>query len=239
MLPINCDIGERGADHPVDTELMALIDIASVACGGHAGDLRSVEAFRTRAESRGITVAAHLAYPDRENFGRRSITISPSTLLESLSRQYALMADVTMVKFHGALYNDSCRRIELAESLARWLAETACTTVITAPFSALAWACAGAGITVITEAFAERRYQLDTDGRTISLVSRERSWANIHDLEQAFGQARQIAVSHTVDAVIEADGKIVSYRTVPLQAQTICIHSDSRIAVDLARELRK
>lgn len=239
MLPINCDIGERGADHPVDTELMSLIDIASVACGGHAGDLLSVEAFRARAEIRGIPVAAHLSYPDTANFGRKSIAIAPSALLESLSLQYALMADVTMVKFHGALYNDSCRRIELAEALARWLAETACTTVITAPFSALDRACAGVGIAVMTEAFAERRYHLDADGRTLSLVSRERSWASIDDLDQALAQARQIALCNTVDAVVEADGRIVSTRTVALHAQTICIHSDSRIAVDLARELKK
>ncbi len=238
MLPINCDIGERGADHPVDLQLMAWIDIASVACGGHAGDNRSVEAFRGRAEKRGIAVAAHLSYPDRENFGRRSIEIPWAELLESLHRQYALMADVTMVKFHGALYNDSCRHEDLAETLAGWLTETACTTVITAPASTLAQACARAGIAVFTEGFAERRYRLDTEDGSLSLVSRERSWASIHDLQEALGQARRIAGSHTVEAVVEADGRIVETRTAPLPAQTICIHSDSPIALDLARELK-
>lgn len=38
MLKINCDMGERGQAHPVDDQLMAMIDIANIACGGHAGD---------------------------------------------------------------------------------------------------------------------------------------------------------------------------------------------------------
>ncbi len=38
MISINCDIGERGPDHPVDIELMSYIQIINLACGSHAGD---------------------------------------------------------------------------------------------------------------------------------------------------------------------------------------------------------
>ena len=75
-MKVNCDIGERGADHPVDRQLMELIDIANIACGGHAGDETSIHAFCQLAEQHGVTVTAHLSYPDRENFGRRSLDIS-------------------------------------------------------------------------------------------------------------------------------------------------------------------
>ena len=61
---INCDIGERGADHPQDRELMAYIHIANIACGGHAGDETSIEAFRALAEKHEVEVSAHLSYPD-------------------------------------------------------------------------------------------------------------------------------------------------------------------------------
>ena len=37
-MKINCDIGERGIDNLTDLALMKLIDIANIACGGHAGD---------------------------------------------------------------------------------------------------------------------------------------------------------------------------------------------------------
>ncbi len=239
MIPINCDIGERGPNHPVDLKLMELIDIASIACGGHAGDVTSVKAFRSLAEGRGIGVAAHLSYPDREHFGRRSITITDGELLQSLTSQYEMMPDVNMVKFHGALYNDSCRREDLAQVLAEWLSRTACATVITAPASALATACASVGITVMTEAFAERRYQLDPHWNTLSLVKRERSWASFHDVEEALTQARHIIENGKVTAVVEENGCVISTTTVLLKAQTLCIHSDSEIALDLARELSR
>lgn len=239
MIPINCDIGERGSDHPLDLELMGFIDIANIACGGHAGDAGSVRVFRSLAERGDIAVAAHLSYPDREYFGRKSIAIEAAELLESLTVQYEMMPDVQLVKFHGALYNDSCARTDLAETLSRWLSGTACRTVITAPASALAMACDHVGIAVLAEAFAERRYQFDPSGGTLSLVSRQRSWASIHNLEEALRQARQITETGEVTAVVEADGTVVSTRTVPLKARTLCIHSDSEIALDLARELRR
>ncbi|MBE0665952.1 MAG: LamB/YcsF family protein, partial [Candidatus Aminicenantes bacterium] len=60
MMRINCDIGERGHDHPVDRRLMEVIHIANLACGGHAGNSASVQAFRALAEENGVELAAHL-----------------------------------------------------------------------------------------------------------------------------------------------------------------------------------
>ena len=113
-MKINCDIGERG-EHPVDLELMELIDIANIACGGHAGDLKTVNLFRKLAEDHGVSISAHLSYPDKENFGRKSLDISASDLKKSLSEQYSLLDDVKTVKLHGALYNDCWLNEELAE----------------------------------------------------------------------------------------------------------------------------
>ena len=39
---INCDIGERGVAHSIDDKLMSMIDIANIACGGHAGNKESI-----------------------------------------------------------------------------------------------------------------------------------------------------------------------------------------------------
>jgi len=99
-----------------------------------------------------VTVTAHLSYPDRENFGRKSMDISPSRLRTSLAEQHALLPEIRTVKFHGALYNESCRRDDLAAVLTDWLLRAGITAVVTMPDSALARTCTQAGITVLAEA---------------------------------------------------------------------------------------
>ena len=81
---INCDIGERGSQHPTDLELMNHIGMANIACGGHAGDEESIAVFSRIAKEKGLQIAAHLAYPDRLNFGRVSMTIAVKELLAGL-----------------------------------------------------------------------------------------------------------------------------------------------------------
>lgn len=234
---VNCDIGERGPDHATDLELIRWIDIANLACGGHAGDRESVAAFQRLSTKLGVVVSAHLSYPDRENFGRTRIDIPVPELLESLSTQYALLSETETVKFHGALYNESCRNAELAHVLAEWLAGTRCARVITQPGSALALACRDAGITVIAEAFAERRYHLDTRSGVVSLVPRDRAYANIYEVAEAVRQVEGIIRRGEVPVVVD-EGETHSQHA-RLRAETICLHSDSVIAIPLARELSR
>lgn len=236
---LNCDIGERGAHHPVDCALIDHIGMANLACGGHAGDPATIAAFRHRAAERGIAVSAHLSYPDREHFGRRTLTIPWKALAASLEEQYRHLPDVPAVKFHGALYNDSCRDEVLAERLAQWLRATWCTTVITMPNSALAKACGAAGVAVLREAFAERRYVRDGETGLLSLMRREFPEASIHTLEEAVDHARNI-ILHRQVTVVEHPGDPESpTRTVAMEADTLCIHSDSPIALELAVHLRR
>ncbi len=67
---LNCDIGERGADHSIDDELMSYIDMANIATGGHAGDLISMHHYIDMAIKHDVTICAHIGYPDVPNFGR-------------------------------------------------------------------------------------------------------------------------------------------------------------------------
>jgi len=139
---INCDIGERGPDHPVDRRLMEVVHLASLACGGHAGDAGSVKVFRALAEKNGVRLAAHLSYPDRPNFGRKAMTISGPALLASLEEQLGLLPGVRRVKFHGALYNEASRDAVLAKTLARWLKRAGIREIL-APAGAEITRCAG------------------------------------------------------------------------------------------------
>jgi len=237
-MKINCDIGERGSEHPVDRALMEYIDIANIACGGHAGDENSIKAFRMLAEKFGVDISAHLSYPDRENFGRRTMDLEKESLLKSLDDQYLLMNDVKIVKFHGALYNDCAGNRQLASLLAGWLEKQGITRVITQYDSELALACESLGMNVIAEAFAERRYAVNPETGKLALVSRTKEYASIHSLKEALDHSLEIFTRQKVSAYRESASGIMREEA-PLKAETICIHSDSEIALDLAAALKE
>lgn len=237
MITVNCDIGERGADHPIDIELMKYIRVANIACGGHAGDKASVEAFLERAKKRGVKVTAHLSYPDRANFGRKTMSIPEKELIKSLDSQYAMMPQVKTVKFHGALYNDANVDTKLAKLLIDWMSERGIKEVVTLSDSELAAEAREAGLKVIPEAYAERNFAYNPEKKQLTLVNRTKDYASITDLDAAVKHAMRIAKEGKVATYVEgAEGKITRI-DVPIRTETICIHSDSEIALELAKRL--
>jgi UPF0271 protein len=238
MILLNADIGERGPSHPLDCDLMDYIDIANIACGGHAGNRESIAAFASLAEERGVRIAAHLSYPDREGFGRRTVTLSLEQLLHSLDEQLALMPETRVVKFNGALYHDSGRDEPLAAGLCEWLRDKKVDSVIVQQGFKLADCCITRGIKVLTEGFAERRYVLSAAGGRLSLVDRRRPEASITDLEEAVKQVRTIVEEGKVTAFTE-ESSLREVKMIDIEADTICIHSDSGIALELARAARE
>jgi UPF0271 protein len=239
MIKINCDIGEREKDHPVDLALMDHIHIANIACGGHAGDEETVHAFRTLAEKKRVAVSAHLSYPDRENFGRVSRVMDLEELIGSLDRQIALMPGVTLVKFHGGLYHDSCDRPELARNLAAWLKGKKIETVIAPHASEIRKACEDKGIDVLFEAFAERRYRFDPKTSRLGLMERTRAHSSIHVADEALRQCLVLIRYGFVEAYVDNGREEGETRKVTLPCKTLCIHSDSPIALELAENLGK
>lgn len=234
---LNCDIGERGTCHPVDLALMDYIQMANIACGGHAGDAGSAAFFMNLARGKGVAVAAHLSYPDRAGFGRCSMSISPAGLFAALDSQLELIPGTKTVKFHGALYNDAVVDENLAGLLARWAKKQGIDRVVTMPDSALAGACGKEKITVIREAFVERRYTCDLPAGPLRLVDRSREWASIADCDEAIEQALKIVRESRVD--VYPDGRARALRACErtLVVDTVCIHSDSPLSLDLARRL--
>ena len=106
MLLINCDLGERGTANKIDDQILKHIDIANIACGGHAGNQESVKYYTNLCNQHNIKITAHISYPDTENFGRKVMQISDTDLLKSFDKQFSLFDDVRAIKPHGALYNE-------------------------------------------------------------------------------------------------------------------------------------
>ncbi len=229
---VNCDIGERGPHHEEDRQLMELVQIANIACDGHAGDRESVEAFRDLAVKRGVAVSAHVSYPDRPNFGRESMKLPAAELLAALDAQLGLLPGVKLVKFHGALYNDACRDAALAATLAAWLKERGVVTLLAPNDSEIAAAARRSGVVVLREAFVDRRYAWDEMAAALGLAPRKAGGV-ITDIEEALAQAAGIVGRGRVNV----SGDPASPVWKEIKADTLCIHSDSPIAVDLARRL--
>lgn len=218
-----------GEGSPGEDEIWPLINSANVACGGHYGDSKSMAFAAARAREYGVRIGAHPSYPDRENFGRRSITIAPPTLHASLVAQINALravADVEFVKPHGALYNDAHRDAILAGLIVEAIRAADDSLAIVCPAnSKMAFAAHAAGVRVIREAFADRRY--NPDG---SLVSRSEP-DSLLTVEEAAEQAATLAAT---GEVIARDGSRIA---VPFD--TICIHADMENAVERVRAIRR
>jgi UPF0271 protein len=229
---INCDIGERGPLHAEDRLLMELVQIANIACDGHAGDSESVAAFRALAVKHGVAVSAHLSYPDKPNFGRETMRLPEPELLAALDAQLSLLPGAKMVKFHGALYNDACRDAALAATLAGWLKDRGIATLLAPNDSEIAAAARRHSIAVLREAFVDRRYGWDDKAGALCLAPRKAGGV-IKDLGEALAQAAEIVGRGRVN--VSGDPARPVWRDI--KADTLCIHSDSPIALDLAGRL--
>lgn len=210
---LNLDAGERDDE---TEELWAPCDLLAIACGGHAGDERSMARVVAYCARRGRpAIGAHPSYPDREGFGRRTIEIGPQALRDSVAAQCASLAKVAAahgarvqyVKPHGALYH---RVMDDEEQAAAVLAGSGDLPVLGMPGAFLTLA-AAAGRPVFHEGFPDRGYT--PDGR---LLPRSEPGALVATADEVVAQA--LTLAGTVDS--------------------LCLHGDSPGAVAHATAVR-
>lgn len=236
MIDLSCDLGEGSTDEEIEVELQLwpLVSSANIACGGHAGDQDSMERAAEFARRFGVIPGAHPSYPDREHFGRRSMSIEPKRLQSSIAYQIERLAAVferaglslAHVKPHGALYNDAHNDRGLAETVVDAIYSVdARLRMVASPYSMLIVAARSKGIEVTEEAFADRRYRPDG-----SLLPRNEAGALLEDFGVAAAQALQLA---TLGTVVAAGGGVTS-----IPFRTICVHGDMPGAVGRVQRIR-
>jgi UPF0271 protein len=222
VIDLSADLGEGSPD---EDEIWPLITSANVACGGHIGDEHSMREAARRAQQHGVRFGAHPSYPDRENFGRKTISIAPDALRASLIAQIAALnafAKVEHIKPHGALYNDAHKDRALADVIVSALDPS--IALVAPDHSQMAAAARAAGIRVIREAFADRRYEPDG-----SLTPRNIPGSTL-TVEEAAAQATLLAHDH---AVLTRDGTRIL-----LHFDTLCLHADMPHAAQRLRAIR-
>ncbi len=236
-IDLNADVGESyGAwTMGADALLMPSITSANVACGAHAGDPLTMARTVALALEHGVVIGAHPGYPDRDGFGRRELPMEPDELEASLVAQLGAFsaicraqgAQLTHVKPHGALYHRAARDSDLAAIIAQAIALVSGELVLVGLVgSAMLEAGRAAGLTVASEAFADRTYEADG-----TLRSRRLPGALVTDPTHAASQALSIA----------RDGRVTldDGSTIEVRADTICIHGDTPDAPLIAASVRQ
>jgi len=183
----------------------------------------------------GVAVGAHPGYEDRDNFGRVELQLTPDEIRDSVCQQLislALVAGkcgarVVHVKPHGALYNQAAKDAAIARAIAAGV--RLCTNgviMVGLAGSVMLDEFRAAGFRVAAEAFADRRYEKDG-----TLRARKFRDALLDAPEQAAEQAVRIVEGQ---GVLTREGTVV-----PVEAQTICIHSDTPGAEWIAEAVRR
>ena len=233
---LNADVGESFGRWVLgdDEAMLDVVTSANVACGFHAGDALTLHRTVAAAAARGVVIGAQVSYRDLAGFGRRFLDMAPDELtadviyqigaLDGLSRSVG--SSVKYVKPHGALYNAVVRNSgQAAAVVAAVCAFDASLPVVGLPGSEFLRLAAEAGLTIVREAFADRAYNADG-----TLVSRREPGAVLSDPSAI---AARVLTLVTIGSVAAVTGE-----SVPVVADSICVHGDSPGAVGIARAVR-
>ena len=225
-------MGEWDAPHlkPCDEDIMPLVDMCNIACGGHAGTKQIIQKTIELAITNNVRIGAHPSFEDRPNFGRKYMPLSKSELNTSITKQIEFFLSICSsqkvsvhhVKAHGALYHACNQNTKEAKVLVSVISKL-CPEVIVlvAPESKLEKIARKEGLTTMAESFIDRRYTED-----LLLVSRTEFGAVIHDIEIAKKQYETLSLGK----IITQSGKVKSLKT-----STACIHGDNPQCVQILK----
>ncbi|MBB3317680.1 MULTISPECIES: 5-oxoprolinase subunit PxpA [unclassified Rhizobium] len=236
-IDLNSDLGESFGPWRMgdDAAVLQIVTSANIACGFHAGDPAGILSVLREAAHRGVVVGAHVGYRDLAGFGRRNMDPSSDELvgdtiyqigaLQGLAR--AAGTSVRYVKPHGALYNTIANDTrQAADVIAAIKAIDPALVFLALAGAPVVKQARDAGLTVVSEAFADRAYNADG-----SLVSRRLPGSVIHDPEVIAERMLKMVNEQRVTTIDGID--------IPLEAESICVHGDTPAAVGIARTLRE
>lgn len=234
---LNSDMGEGFGPWTMgdDAALLDVITSANIACGFHAGDPDVMARTMEMAIEKGVGLGAHPGFDDLRGFGRRRLNRSHDELTSLVAYQLgaaqamarAKGGELRHLKLHGALANMCAEDEAMARACySAALAVEPDIVVMVLAGTAQQRAMEELGGNWAGEIFADRAYNDDA-----TLVDRALPGAVLHDAAAA---APRILNMLREDAIIAESGK-----RIPAKIDTICLHSDTPEAVEMARELRR
>jgi len=235
-LDINTNLGEGFGHYRIEGEsdILPYVTSANIACGAHAGDPLVIEAALEEVRYYGLSLGAHIGYPDLQGFGRREIHLSSAELRASILYQLGALSglartlgfEITQVRPHGFLYRQLSHDVRIATVVAKAIAEYDRWLVLIGPAGGnLMQAGDKAGIRVAGEAWVDRAY--DGNG---NLLPHSHSRAIIKSPQEVLHQAQNLIRHGQVTAV---DGTKVH-----IDFDTIHLHANIPQAKSVAEAIR-
>jgi len=229
MVAINCDMGESYGLYTMgdDEGIMPYITLANVACGFHASDPTVMRKTVQLAKKHGVKVGAHPSLPDQQGFGRREMKMRPEELRDCVLYQVAALKgfldaegmELSHIKPHGALYGMAWKDPEVAGAIAD----------VVQVFGVPVLGIGGTehertykdkrGLTFLREFYVD----LDYDAAGTVVITRE---------HEPWDPAE--AAKRTLRAIEEKKVTAIDGTDVHIEAECLCIHSDTPNAVAVA-----
>ena len=229
---INCDMGESFGLYRMgdDERIMPLITQANVACGFHGSDPNHMRRTVQLAAKHGVKVGAHVSLPDLPGFGRREMKIEREEMTNIIVYQMGALKGfldaegipMSHLKPHGALYGMAARMDHIAHAVAD-AAEIYDLTVLGLAGTLHETVYSARGVPFQAEYFAD----LDYDDQGGLIITREHETVD-----------PGVAASRVVEAVRTGNVDSINGRKISVRAETVCVHSDTPNAVDIATAVR-
>ena len=237
VVDINCDMGEAfGRWRIGDTDdgtLMGLISSANIAAGFHGGDPNLMDQTIRLAIEHGVGIGAHPGYHDLQGFGRRRINGTSREIVNDIIYQVGALREFVRrhggtlqhVKPHGALYMEMAVNKDLSQIFIEYMRAAATEALVFCmDRSATYDAAIAAGQAVAREFYADRDY--DESGSIV--------------FTRDVGRPNPDAIAEKVlRACREGRVRTVSGVDIDIGFESICFHSDTLGALQIARKMRE
>ncbi|MGB3146687.1 MAG: LamB/YcsF family protein [Paracoccaceae bacterium] len=230
---INCDMGESFGLYRMgdDAGMMPFIHVANVACGFHASDFNHMRSTVRLARDHGVKVGAHPSLPDLQGFGRREMKIGREEMANCLIYQIGALAGflkaegmvLNHIKPHGSLYGMAARQEDIANAVCD------AADVFKVPLFGMAGTLhdkvyPARGHRMVSEFYADLEYR--PDGSLIVTME--------HDAKDP-----DLMAKRCLRAIEEGKGTATDGSDIPVRCDSICIHSDTPNALDIARAVSR
>jgi UPF0271 protein len=229
---INSDMGESFGLHSFgnDESLMALIDVANVACGFHSGDPDAMEATVALAKAHGVRVGAHPGLPDLVGFGRREMKLTADEVESLIRYQVGALVGflekhslpLNHIKPHGSLYGMLSRDEELMLGAVK-VAKTYGVPIFGIAGTAHQRVAEREGVQFVGELYVD----LDYNNQGGLIILRRPGHTNI---ERAAERVTRVLK----DGIVLADDG----SELTIDFDSICVHSDTPNATEIAGVVR-
>lgn len=226
---INCDMGESFGLYRMgdDAGIIPFVHVANVACGFHASDPDHMRATVRLARAHGVRVGAHPSLPDLQGFGRREMKMGREELANALIYQIGALTgflraegvELNHIKPHGSLYGMAARQEDAAHAVCD-AADVFGVPILGMTGTLHETVYPARGHRFVAEFYADLDYR--PDGSLI--VTRE------HEAKDP-----ALMAARCLRAITEGKGTAIDGSDIPVRCETICIHSDTPNAIDIAR----